>query len=366
MSGRGWLLATALAALTGAGASRADTPTTGWDAVRDPAAAASYALHLRVREILAAPQVGPRLPTLVRARTLLEQAHAASSPDVRLRFDLGEVYERLDDNVHAAEVLAPALDTVPDDPATGEAFLALANAYAKLDQSQEERRVYERFLPKVTDDRTRSTAMLNLAEANMHLGNLEQSIAGYRATKDLAAQLPNLIELTYHTGALAVWGLAVALDRSGDIAGGAKEAKLAVELDHEMGIIRLSPDVFFAPERERDWYVALGFIEYAKETEESRGAALWWQRAEGCWREYIRDAATHGGVDAPTGEALLRMLALEPGVQRVVRAALVAAGPADRWIDVARARLEQARAQRIAAERRVKGRMLYAEYECVR
>jgi tetratricopeptide (TPR) repeat protein len=331
---RGSAAATALAVALGAGLARADTPTNGWDAVRDQAAAERYSLHVRVRQMLVNTHPGPPDPALHRARTLLEQAHAEQSPDVRLRFDLGEVYEALEDHARARAVLQPAVDAAPDHPAAVEAFITLANTYARLDQSDEERRIYERFLPKVTDERSRSTAMLNLAEADMHLGDLERSIAGYHATIDLAAQLPNMIELAYHTGALAVWGLAVALDRANDVPSGAKEAKLALVLDRDMGIIRLNPSVFFSPERERNWYVALGFTEYAKDAEDARGAAMWWQRAEGCWREYVADATAHGGKD--------------------------------RWIDLARARLERAHAQRVAAERRVKGRIEYPQYECVR
>jgi tetratricopeptide (TPR) repeat protein len=328
-------LALALGGALLAGSARADTPTNAWDAIRDPAAAARYALHVRVRQILVNARPGPPDPTLLRARALLEQAHAEKSPDIRLRFDLGEIYAALDDNARAIAVLRPALDAEPDHPAAVAPFIDLANAYAKDDdQSEQERRVYERFLPKVTDDRARSTAMLNLSEAYMHLGELEDSIAGYRATIDLAAQLPNIIELNYHTGALAVWGLAVALDRANDVPSGAKEAKLALVLDRDMGIIRLNPSVFFSPQRERNWYVALGFTEYAKDAEDARSAATWWQRVEGCWREYVDDATAHGG--------------------------------GDRWIDLARARLERAHAQRLAAERHVKGRVVYPQYECLR
>jgi tetratricopeptide (TPR) repeat protein len=331
---RGAVLAFALSAGVVAGIARADTPPSGWDAVRDPGAARRFALHHRVQEILASNVAGPRQPLLVRARALLEQAHAESSSDVRLRFDLGEIYATLENNIGAIEVLAPALEGAPDDPGAAQALLSLANAYAKLDRSDEERRVYERFLPRVTNDRTRATAMLNLSEADMHLGDLESAIAGYRATKDLAGQLPNQIELQDHTGALAVWGLAVALDRAGDIPGGASEAKLAIALDHDMATMRLNPNVFFSPERERDWYVALGFTEYAKEEEDARKAAAWWDRAEGCWREYIEDAVTHGAQD--------------------------------RWVNIARARMGKARAQRLAVERRVKGKVAYPQYECVR
>src|ERR1700679_1718611 len=79
-------LAFAFAVLFAGGLARADTPTNGWDAVRDPAAAERFALHLRVREMMANTRAWPPNPTLLRARTLLEQAHADESPDVRLRF----------------------------------------------------------------------------------------------------------------------------------------------------------------------------------------------------------------------------------------------------------------------------------------
>jgi tetratricopeptide (TPR) repeat protein len=313
---------------------RADTPINGWDAARDPGAEDRYELHLRVRELMATARLVPRNTALLRARALLLQADAEKSPDVRLRFDLGEIYAALEDNIRTIEVLEPALDEAPDHPAAHSPYVDLANAYAKLDRSVDERRVYERYLPRVTDEASRSIALLNLAEADMHLGDLDAAVTGYRAALEVSAQLPNMIEIEQHTGTLARWGLAVALDRSGDVAGGAKEARLAVELDHDMAIIRGSPNVFFSPERERNWYVALGYAEYAKASAEARASATFWRRSEGCWREYIDDVRAHAA--------------------------------ADRWVDVARARLERAHAQRVAAEKRVKGGIAYAQAECVR
>jgi tetratricopeptide (TPR) repeat protein len=326
-----------VAAIALATTATAETLMNPWDAAKDPAAAERSMLHLHVREMLASLPAAAREPVLRRARSLLEQAHAADSPDVRLRFDLGEVYAspEIDDSQRAIDVLRPALDLAPDHPGAISAFIRLANAYAKLDRSEDERRVYERFLPKVTDEVARSTALLNLAEAHMHMGELEEAVAGYKATIDLAAQLPNQVEMLYHTGALAVWGLAVALDRSGDVRGGAKEAELAVTLDRDMGIIRLNPDVFFVPARERDWYVALGFMEYAKQADEAGVAATWWARAEGCWRDYVAEArATAHGED--------------------------------RWLEIARARLEATHAQRMSVQKRVKGSVVVPAGECVR
>jgi tetratricopeptide (TPR) repeat protein len=324
----------ALVALLVSAGTRADTPIDPWDAARDPAAADRYALHLRVRQWMVAARPGPREALLVRAEVLLEQAGAADSPDARLRFDLGDLEYKREKYERAIEVLTAALDMTLDDPTSTFALTDLAAAYAKLDRSAEEKRVYQRLLPRLTDDRERSTVLLNLAEAEMHLGDLDEAVAGYRAAIEVADQLPNVFQIQDPTGTLAVWGLAVALDRSGDVLGGGKEAKLALELDRDMVMIRTNRDnVFFAPERERDWYVALGRIEQAKQAGDPRSAALFWHQAEGCWRDYLDDVKLHA--------------------------------EADRWVDLARARLERAHAQRVAAERRVKGAIAYAPNSCI-
>ncbi|HEY2512486.1 MAG TPA: hypothetical protein VGI39_16580 [Polyangiaceae bacterium] len=322
---------------TFATSARADTPPNPWDAARDPAAADRYALHHTVRQLLASARLSPRDAVLLRARALLEEGHAADSPDVRLQFDLGELEYELENFEGTVEVLSKALKIAPDDPASNQAYVELANAYAKLDRSADERRVYERYLPRITSDAARAIALLNLAEADMHLGDLDGAIDGYRVALEVANQLPNEVLISESTNTLAVWGLAVALDRSGDVAGGAKEAKLAIDLDRDMLLIRSNRDqVFFKPERERDWYVALGFTEYAKQATEARTAATFWRRAEGCWREYIDDVRAHTA--------------------------------ADRWADLARIRLERAHAQRLAAEKRIgaKGVIVYPQYECAR
>ena len=310
-------------ALVLASDARADTPPGVWEQVKDPAASERYALHVAVREAMAM-ESQIRVPSLKhapleRARMLLEQAHAATSPDVVLRFDLGEVCARLKRFDCAISVLKPALDMAPDHPAALDAHVALANAYAQMDRSVEERDAYERYLPRVTDERSRAIAVLNLAEAEMHLGNLTDAIAGYREAIRITSELPNVVELEDNTGALAVWGLAVALDRAGDVAGGAAQAKLATQLDPGMHIItpRDGGNVFFVPSYEVDWYLALGWSETAKQARDARAQAAAWLRAESFWRAYATSA-----------------------------------DPKDRWVTLARARRDRAHAQRVAAERR--------------
>ena len=178
------------------------------------------------------------------------------------------------------------------------------------------------------------TATLNLAEADMHIGDLGAAVRGYRETIEAAAAVPNQIEIELHTGVLAQWGLAVALDRSGDVAGGpGRPSSLCSSIGRCRSCARTRTSSF-SPERERDWYVGLGYRRVRQGGRRRARRRDSRHRAEGCWREYIDDVAAHGATD--------------------------------RWLDLARARLERSRAQRVAAERRLKGRLVYPRMECVR
>ena len=113
---------------------------------------------------------------------------------------------------------------------------------------------------------------------------------------------------------------------------GAKETKFVLQLDHDMLIIRSSRNVFFSPQRERAWYVALGYAEYAREATDPRAAAFFWHRSEGCWHQYVDDVSAHAAHD--------------------------------RWVALARARLEKAHASRVAAERRANKPMAFVDDRC--
>ena len=159
----------------------ADTPPSAWDRVRDPAVTERYRLHMHVQEVLdpigllPAPLRDARMDAL---RSELEAASAATSPDVRLRFDLGEIYEDLDRHEEALAVLTPALAMAPNDGGAPEAWLKYAFAAAKLDRSREEIRGYDAALAASLDDRP--VILSNRAEAEMRLGNLDAAVEGYR------------------------------------------------------------------------------------------------------------------------------------------------------------------------------------------
>jgi tetratricopeptide (TPR) repeat protein len=304
---------------------RADTPPSRWDRARDPAVGEAWDLHARVREFMApirSEVLGLRELRLQQARTELESARAATSADVRLRFDLGQVYEELRHNQQAIDVLQPALAMAPDHPAAADAWIDLAFAYARLDRSREERDAYDAYLARTPDGGGRATALLNRAEAEMRLGDLEDAVLGYRDAID-ACDAASTLEDMFETGVLARWGLAVVLDRSGDATGAAREAVSAAQLDPKEEIIDsqkmcgTSLCVFFVPDYERDWYLGLGRAEHAKQEPDPRKAALLWKRTEEKWADYVSRA-----------------------------------DPKDRWLPLAKAHLAATQKRRAAAERR--------------
>lgn len=298
---------------------RADTPPSVWDVAKDPAARARWQLHVNVTELFVLSRKlrdeteGLHAAVLGRARGLLEEAHAADSPDVRLRFDLGMIDYELDRYDLAVRVLEPAVAMAPDAPGAVAALENLAFSYAKLDRPKDERRAYERYLAVQTDVGARATTMLNLAECMMRDGDLDDAVAEYQeayeyathATVDLGITLP-----------LVVWGQAVALDRAGERHEALAKATFATQLDPGEAIIGHHPSVFFVPAYEREWYLALGATVHANETKGGREALARWTEVEGHWQKYI-----------------------------------AAAGPDERWLALAKARLAKATAKRELAER---------------
>ncbi len=223
-----------------------------WDCAKDPAAGERYRLHLRVQEFMHPP--GPaerriRELLLERARAELEMASAATSPDVRLRFDLGEVYQDLRHYEEAVRVLEPALALAPRHSAAARAWLALAYSAAHLDRSREERDAYNAYLAVALDDRSTLSVLSNRAEAEMRLGNLDEAVAGYRDVIERIERAPFGQVEDFVTLVLARWGLAVALDRDGDPADAEHQASIVSQQDPDERIIGASEDdgVFFVP-----------------------------------------------------------------------------------------------------------------------
>jgi tetratricopeptide (TPR) repeat protein len=338
------------AVLLPASHARADTPPNGWDCARDPETRARWALHVRAQQALVM-MGGEEIPDeeqrrrvhelqLEHARAILEAADAEHSPDVRLRFDLGAVYVQLaslqhDDTLYdrAIAVLAPALDAEPDHPGATAALYNLADAYAHLDRGPQELATWRRHLTRLSDDGERVVEMMNMGEAEMRLGLVDDALGTFREVLHLCGELPNTGGATY---VLTLWDLAVALDRSGDPRGAVETAAKASGVmvypsnrhnpvsgraliaPHARGG---DPAVFFAPEWQRDWYLALAATAGAGAAHDAREEAAQWADAEAHWDVYIAGASGGGS-------------------------------PPDPWLAVARKRREHVQAERQAAEKR--------------
>lgn len=309
----------------------ADTPPNAWEVAKSPEIAKSYAVHVEVERLMAGAALlkekadaAEREGLIDAARTLrdlatkrhkealgvLEAAGARTSPDPTLRFDLGAVLEDLRMHQEAAAVLKVALDKWPDAPGADKAWLAYAFANAYTEDSKEERRGYEKYLTLETEAPPRLVPMLNMAECDMRLGNLTDSVEEYRAVLSAAASLPNTA-VTVDTSKLARWGLAVALDRSGDPYAAANAARLATQMDppaRDVGTYALpsrietpkildQTTVFFVPPYERKWYLALGETELAKQATDPRDALDHWRAVERFWSDYVAGARAHPGGD---------------------------------------------------------------------
>ncbi len=333
-------VALAAAAVLGAAAplAHAETPPSAWDMAKDPSQRDRWELHARVQRLLHPPagEGGLRFDDELRieaACAMLEEADAAHSPDVRLRFDLGIVYSELasrqrrnDLQQKVVDILASALDSVPPDPDDGAvtgALEALVYAYAKLDRPHEELQTWQRYIPRLVDDRVRATAMMNMGEAEMRLGRVDGALATFREVLRLCGELPNTPSVG-STYVLALWDVAVALDRSGDPRGALETAAKAsrVDLGGRTGayLIAKDPDVFFVPDWERLWYLALGAAAEARDAQDARDAAALWASAERVLVEYVDRATAAGGHDP--------------------------------WLAIAKVRLERARAERQSADKR--------------
>jgi len=269
---------------------RAETPPNMWEVAKDPAARERYRVHLDVeRKLTALPDSGSDVAGL-RALLLnsvlaeLEAVDAENSPDVRLRFDLARVQYMREVYAGLIPLLRGALLQAPDHPQATQAYWMLALAYARADNTTEELASYELYLARETDPRGRATAIMNRAEGYMRLGRLQEAIDGYRETEAMGGE----------TLASSRWGLAVALDRYGDPLGALAAAKAALQVDPSLRMVIDKTLVFFVPDYDRLWYIALGLQAMAASELRASNAAESLLTAELTFTEYLVRARAHG------------------------------------------------------------------------
>jgi tetratricopeptide (TPR) repeat protein len=256
-------------------------PPTIWERAIDPARSEAEKRAHRDAQVLFAEAQSLRSSSpmgqeqLSKALRVLDEVHADTSPDVRLRFDAGRALSLLGEYGRAAPVLESALRQAPDHPLATEAYFSVAICYAKQNRPDDEIVAYDEFLRRESDPAARAQALSNRAEAQMLVGRLPPAIADYRASLAIEPD-----------SALAHWGLAVALDRSGDAPGALSEAKAAITydpLDQQLE----SPNVFFMPPYDRYWYEGIGAMARAADIDDAATSILWWETAVGKWRDYL-------------------------------------------------------------------------------
>jgi tetratricopeptide (TPR) repeat protein len=258
---------------------------TVWDRAADPVRDGWEHVHRSVgrlrREVDEIESRGPAAvgvqERLTLALHLLELAGAAEASDIRLRYDMGLILSKLEEDERGVTVLENALREAPEHPMAADAYFHLAICYARLGRSVDEIAAWGKYLELGTDPGVRALVLSNRAEAHMIEGNMPIAIEDYRAS--LALDPSNVA---------AHWGLAVALDRTGDQAGGLSEAKIAIGYDP---VDRELSRSFFVPPYERHWYEGLGATARAEMIEDATTSILWWETAVAKWSEYVGAAA---------------------------------------------------------------------------
>jgi tetratricopeptide (TPR) repeat protein len=248
---------------------------------------------------------------LRQAADLLEQAGATTSRDPRLRFRLAEVYEALGQTTKAVKLLEDIARASPPAPLQADVYAALAVDYARLGRHADEVKAYEKALAVQPIPYHRARLLANRAEAFMVLGDLEAAIQGYRGALALLTSPNEMVQL----GASTLWGLGVALDRSGDLDAGLESLRLARSYDPADQQIT-GPSWFYVPPYDRFWYAALGHWSSARLATLGAVRMEEYGRAISSWEEYLANAAA-----------------------------------GDQWLPIARARLRQCEKERDAARR---------------
>lgn len=203
---------------------------------------------------------------LERAVQALERGGAATSSRVGPRLHLAQVLQQLyrvtgkqDALERAAEHLAfvgrnrraPVLRRA-------EALNDLAICYARLGRHGDEVKAYEAAITLNPNPDARALMLANQAEGFMASGRIIDAVRGYRAALSLTSPLRLL-----GGGATTLWGLAVALDRSGDLEGAL--ASIAEARRYDPDDTQINGDGwFYSPPHDEAWYQALGQWQHAR------------------------------------------------------------------------------------------------------
>jgi tetratricopeptide (TPR) repeat protein len=164
----------------------------------------------------------------------------------------------------------------PDHPRARRSRFQLALACGHIGDHECEERMYRQVIAQATAPSEMTTPLLNLAETEMHARDLREAIEDYREAFRLCGFFPSRAE----TPALILWGLAVALDRAGELHEADEQAHRALEMVQNHIDLLTSKGVYIAPHYEVNWYQALTYASAARPAPTPALRLAHWLQAE--------------------------------------------------------------------------------------
>lgn len=232
--------------------------------------------------------------TMLLKRTLerMRASQAATSTNASLRYRLGQVYYRLfevEADVAHIEAATQHFEFVVSSPSlpTSErarALMSLAICYARLGRHEDEIVAYAAAIALQPDPISHAVLLANQAEAFMARGRIIAAVRGYQAS---LRATPSAFMID--SGVTTMWGLAVALDRSGDLDGALENVRRARSYDPDDS--RLKGDHwFYVPAYDQHWYEALGFWQIARDVKNPEVKRQAYDAAIRSWRAFTDKA----------------------------------------------------------------------------
>lgn len=226
---------------------------------------------------------------LSKAERVLEDAGAPKSDDPITRYQMGRVHHYLYELERDARQLEAAADHLlyvarhPRTPITlrAQALQTLAISYARLGRHEDEVEAYDGAIANEADPDSHAVLLANQAEGHMALGRILQAVRGYRAALRATSST-----LMLESGVTTLWGLAVALDRSGDLEGALSTIATARTYDPLDQRINGS-GWFYVPAYDEAYYNALGMWQRARAEDEPVEREENYRDAVAAWRSYL-------------------------------------------------------------------------------
>ncbi len=248
---------------------------------------ALYAIARSARR--AKSREGQRLLDMLRGRLSEAGARKADHPQLneilaRVEYQLYELNH--DDRLLrlAAAGFARAASRASGTMARASAFNELAVCQARLGSATAELTSYDAALRHEPHAETRAILLANRAEGHMVRGDIRQAIRGYRVSlRGTPATARHRLSVT------TLWGLAVALDRDGDLDQAFEQIRLARSYDPQDAQLQ-GPHWFFVPAHDVHWYAALGHWARARQSKLTADRRKHYRHALEAWDRYIAQA----------------------------------------------------------------------------